>query len=115
MKLQKIIDFLQSNPGDLHFFEDALEKLSHSRIVEFLKEKGKPTIVGIEDLPQSLATEAAWSAGYQECLDDILNFRDKYLVVNTEKRPSRDPSYGALELALERKFIRQDEVEKFRK
>ena len=91
----------------------ALSNLWASGIFNFLRAKGLPKVIGMGSDQSIMATQAAWSAGYNEALDDIINFADKYLTPQTSIADV-PMDFGATALALARGDITEEEANDLR-
>ena len=94
--LDKIIEWLRDSTrlSQIVFIGHALQD---SGLLRFLEEKAKVQIPVSDTSPNYvmvLAKEAARSAGYRECLEDIINFRELYIEPKG-REPLREPDFGA--------------------
>lgn len=89
--------------------------LKNSGVLDFLKTKSSPRLVGFGVEPHVQATYAAWSAGYMECLEDLMHFQDKFLNTDTEDERasavSRAMTSNSLKLALDNNDITKEEYD----
>lgn len=103
------LERLKQNANFLAQYLNGMSALNNSGIFDFLKKKAEPQIVGLGKDINVMATQAARSAGYFEALDDLYNFREKYL----EERPNLNdtkPDYGGSERAIESGDLTEEEL-----
>lgn len=86
--------------------------LYKSGILEFLRDKARPVVLR-GDSTEKAALQAARSAGYFECLEDLYNFRELYLdTPSVEEALSMD--YGALDLAVVKGDLTKEEADELK-
>lgn len=90
---------------------EAIDLLIESGLIEALRLKSVITIQpNARPDAATLGIVAAQSAGYNECLDDILRFKEKYLIDYRKTLPEMD--YGASRLAVEKGYMTEGELNK---
>lgn len=111
--MSKTLKTILQNDNFLAVYNEALSSLHRIGIFDFLKERGQPQIIEMGKDVHVMATQAARSAGYMEAINDLLNFREFYL--DTSNPLARAvPDYGALDLALKRGDIDEEEANAIR-
>ncbi len=110
--LSKILEGLKENSQDaISMYLQGMSLLHSSGILEYLKEKARP-VVRFDQPTDSVALQAARSAGYFECLEDLYNFRD-YLT-DSPRTNTVDMDFGATLLALEKGDLTEKDVNELR-
>lgn len=99
---------IKANPSFLGIYMQALGMLKQSGILEHLQEIGKPRIIEMGKDINMQATQAAWSAGFNDCLELLTNFKEIHFEATKEQL---QPLYGANKMALERGDLTQEEVD----
>lgn len=114
--LNNLIEDLKKSEARLKHVVDAQASLRLAGLEPILTQLGRASTVGVQGDVQILATRAAFSDGYMTALDDILNFREKYIQpvlsdrAGMSKHPVR-PSFGANTSVLMNDLLTQDELE----
>lgn len=112
---EKLLEALKkdtSTASNALVLQDTLRK---SKIYEFLREvaRAKDIHPATPNYLEVQAMQTAWSAGYNDCLDHIMMFREKFLEANLEKDPPR-MSFGGLDLALFKEDLTTEEYDAIR-
>ncbi len=100
--------------------KEAVVAFNKSKLNALLKQKNRTVVAPQTPHTDPLAItalNAAYAGGYQECLDDIEYFLEKYaypLQKNTSNESSRLPDYGGLGTALKNKDITQEEYDRLK-
>ena len=96
MNLKSRLEELKQSPGFLQLYTTAMQQLYSTGIFTILNELGKIPFVppNTPNYTAVMQTAAAESFGYNQCLDDLLDFRIRYL----EDKPKTD-SQGTLAFA----------------
>ena len=106
-----IIEQLRKNEAFSELYSTGMSFIYRSGLLTALKEFGRP-VVGRNDSVTAQAYEAARAYGYQQCLDDLLYFRERYIDNQPEIKVKAD--YGGLDLAVERGDITEGERDAIR-
>lgn len=115
-KLQLDRKAYQNNEGAVKDIEDAVESLRRLKVIEFLRTyRARPLIVEQGGNVHKNVMSAGMSAGYHQCLDDLENFRDSFVVEKTSQPIGIKPSYGGTELAESRGDLTKEEAHDRRK
>jgi hypothetical protein len=86
-------------------------KLVNSGVFNALRALGRPTrYEGGKDV-QQMASEAAWSSGWNDCLDSLLHFYEFYLPPEAPSLGDTQADFGALDLAVERGDLTKEEAD----
>ena len=106
-----------NNQGIITLITSVLADLHHAEIFKFLRLKGRVKLNFSENPVENAALNGAHSAGYQQCIDDLENFLEFFVLQTTEFRQTRPPviMFGALKKALEKGDITQKEYDELTK
>lgn len=107
-QILKELDKIKKNPSFVGIYIQGMGMLNQSGIFDFLKQCGQPQIFDNGKDVQVMAAQAARSAGFNECLNMLLNFREMFL---SDITPLTKPLYGANEAALSRGDLTQEELD----
>jgi hypothetical protein len=113
--LEKLLKQLQKITSTASVLVTVQDGLRQSRIYEFLREIGRakdihPTTPNYLEVQ---AMQTAWSAGYNQCLDDIMLFRERFLEADLEKNPPK-MSFGGLDFAVFKEDLTKEEADAIR-
>lgn len=109
-QLRRILDKKEQN---LSIHADIVDGLHVTGILEYLRLKGSIALFNPYDKIETQANKASFSAGYQECINDILGFRDVVVAyekqtANSGKMPTAD--FSARSSLLERGAITPEQA-----
>ena len=99
-----------NNPAFGKSFNEAVATLFRLRVIEYLRLLGKP-MSGDVNSPNFLQQQAIYSArsiGYNQALDDLINFQDQF--VYSLENTSTPIDYGGLRQAIERGDLTEKEA-----
>jgi hypothetical protein len=113
--MTKALASLRGNLGALPAIEEAINLLVKSEFIDFLKDQARPYIVNGGADVNVMASQAAYSAGYHECIDDIINFKKKYILDEKTARAGIIADYGGTQRALKQGYITEEDLDEFRK
>lgn len=77
--IEKIFRDIKGDPVFLAVFNEGMSLLYRTRIFEFLRERGRAQAVEHGQDPQAMAYQAARSIGYNQAIEDLFYFREKFL------------------------------------
>lgn len=103
----KHLERIRSNPTIISNFKAAVAVLEENYIFYFLVALGRPQRTAKSSLDE-LANEGAYAAGWQDCLDHLLNFEEYYLSQKKSSVPL-NPDYGGKRKLLEEGRITEEE------
>lgn len=107
--LKKELEILRAREDTLTQYNIAVDALYRSGVLNFLRALGRVT-KDKADTVDKLALDGAYAAGFQDCLDMIVNFREEFLTPKTaDVRVPAD--YGGLKAAVERGDLSTEEAE----
>lgn len=97
--------------------KDSLTNLQNLEIIKFLRLKGRCILTLSPNPIEDTALNGARSSGYQECLDDLENFIDFFILVPQAPalKSSFQADYGGMKSAFLRGDISKDEYDRFTK
>lgn len=88
---------------------DGLHKLMGSGVLNVLRALGRPTRYNLGKDEHAMASEASWSAGWNDCLDALLHFKELYLEDAPEIK-TEAPDFGAVDMARSRGDLTEEEA-----
>lgn len=108
------LDDIRTNSGFLAAFTQALSYFYASGVLEVLREFGKVKFVAPEtpNYPTALAAQAEYSRGYNQAIDDLLLFRERYIDPLPRTAPPLD--FGAIDRALAVGDLTKEEADELR-
>ena len=109
------LETLKKNPGLYADYTHALSYLHNSGVLDILRELGRVQKVP-EDSPNYIAATAAQaehSRGYNDALDDIVYFRERYLDPIPVTAPPMD--FDSINRALKAGDLTEEEASELRK
>jgi len=107
--IHKVLKLMRENGSFNEEYTKALSELWRLHVLEFLRIKAQPQIISLGKDVQIQATQAARSAGYNEALDDLTDFIEKFLGTPLAEK-KLTPDYGGLDLAVGRGDLDQEEA-----
>lgn len=99
----------QDSPEAQNSYIDGKNKLLRSGIINLLRIFSRPFTRDNGANPHSAAYNAAFSEGYNKCLDDIVYFEEMYLTQDLGKKPIR-ATFGALGIALAKGDLTEKDI-----
>lgn len=109
MILKKELQRIRDNPQYITSFESALAVLEDHRIIYFLRAFGRP-IRDVNSTHEYLASEGAYNAGWQDCLDALVNFKEMFITVDSAKHNSPKADYGGRRSLVEEGVFTEEEL-----
>lgn len=106
-----ILEGLRNNKAFLQFYLAGMSNLYQSKIFDFLRELGRARLLGIGENETAMASQASYSIGYNQCLEDLFYFKEKFLDTAVPESASTMPDYGGLDVALKNGDITQHEYD----
>lgn len=112
--IKAIIERLQKDENFSAKFTQGLSTLIQSGLFDVLREQAKVRQVNAKNgaLLHELAAEAQRSYGYNQCLDDLFYFREKFLQSGESLVPQI--GYGSLSRAKESGDLEPEEIDAIR-
>lgn len=112
--LERELQSLRNSPTCLSLYIEGIQLLQQSGIVQFLRLFSRPVIYknGIDIAVN--ATEAARSAGFNDCLDCLLMFQEAFLRKPDEVSPDLRMDFNGLERAKARNDLTEEEANAIR-
>lgn len=104
----KEIERIRGNVNAVNAYRTGLKALFDSGIIDALRMLGRPAIRSDSDHTH-MAAQGAMSAGWNNCLDTLLYFEEKYLS-EIQETPNVQMDFGALESALKNGDISEEEA-----
>jgi len=111
-----LFENFKSNEGAIALYQEGLLLLKQSGILEILQDASRVKVARPEnslfvDIQAAYANQAI---GYTEALDDLLYFKDKYLIDATPQTTKAEADYGAVDIMLAKGDITQEEYDLLR-
>jgi len=112
---KRLLSELRTAKSTSAFLGQIQEALRSSRLYEILREIGRAKDIhpSTPNYLEVQSMQTAWSVGYNQCLDDIMLFRQKYLEADLEKTPPT-MSFGGLDVALYKDDLTKEEANAIR-
>jgi hypothetical protein len=106
---------IKENNALLPLFTRGISAVYDSGVFSFLRQQGQTQSANSNspNYVMELAAQAEYSRGYNAALDDILNFREKYLDPTDIKKTT--PDYGAIDAAEKAGDLTKKEADELRK
>lgn len=111
--IPKSLERLRQNGGIVPIVDTAVGTLIQAGVMTFLREKAAPVILDGGESINKAAIVAAMSAGYNACLDDLLNFKERF-IAERAATVTTAPDYGATESTIERGDLTKEEADAIR-
>lgn len=114
MRADKLLDTIKRNEVTMTLYSQGMSYLEQAGIFKFLYElaKCRPADHRQPNYTEHTMFNAAYSMGYTQALDDLYEFRDKFLQQDIVTTP--EPEYGGLEEAVAAGDLTEDEVNAIR-
>ncbi len=116
MPLNNPVELFKANPDAFGSFLRALSTLHSTGVLELLREQGRvvPISANTPNFVDVQASMSNWSLGWNQALDALVYFKERYLA-DQEPVSSKAPmDFGALEKNLENGNLTLEEVEALR-
>jgi len=94
--------------------ETAVSMLYRAGVFEFLRERAAPSVIDDGESVNKSATTAHFSAGFNACLTELLNFREIYLTVDPHSPVRANIDFGAIEQAIKNGDLTEEEAHAIR-
>ena len=114
IRLEQIRKAFQENSALLSVLQEGVAIVARTPIFEFLRLRGLPELINDGANPQVMATQAAFSAGYQACLEDLLYFKEKHVDIMPQAQMPRIADFNAIDLAMKRGYLTEEEADECR-
>jgi len=111
--LKKELEILRARESTLTDYNIGIDSLYRCGIIAFLRAFGR-VIRNQNDTVEKIALDGAYSAGFQDALDLLVNFREEFLTpkANEVKVPA---DYGGLQGAVARGDLTEEEAHELRR
>jgi hypothetical protein len=111
--IEKELAVLRANPQFVSLYLEGMSALFRSGVFGALRLIGRPIILEKGKDVHCMATQAAWSSGFNDAIDMLMNFKEKFIdVENKAEEPRMD--FGGLDYALQRGDISKEEADAIR-
>lgn len=114
MNIPKKLEELQKSEQFLSLYTQGMSLLFQSGILDILKEMSRcrPASVATGNYVYEQLANAGYSMGYSAAIDDLMDFREKYLMPIVKVNP--EPEYGAFTIAVDKGDLTEEEVHAIR-
>lgn len=87
MTLNQLQNLLLKNKDEtLQNHTNIVDLLRRSRFLDWLRLKGSWSVFSASDPTHVQANKGAFAAGYNQCLDDLLGFTDRYILAEQQSK-----------------------------
>lgn len=104
------LEALRGDAGFLQKYSALKELLRSSNIINILRQFGRPIISDGGSNIYRTATQAAFSSGYNQALDDMLYFKELYLQEASTKPSDVRAHFGAIGIAVTKGDLTQEDL-----
>jgi len=112
--MSKALARILDSPDLLSTYITGLTYLERSYVIDFLRERATVKIIDGGSDVQKAAAEAHRSLGYQQALDDLINFKEKFIIGAANKGQPLTPTFGAVDRAFQQNDLLPEEVDAIR-
>lgn len=109
----KEIERLKGNPSLVEAYRIGMNSLFTAGITDALRALGRPIRRKEGADAIQMASEASWSAGWNDCLENLLYFQELHLG-GTLETPNVKMDFGSLQKALQSGDLTQEEADAIR-
>ena len=106
----KEVERIRGNNNAIEAYRTGMNQLFQAGIIDAIRVLGRPRRIGSHDV---MGTEGAWSSGWNDCLDTLLYFQEKYLEA-TQETPSVRMDFGAIDKAVQAGDLTEGEADAIR-
>ena len=111
IRRERVEEFLK-DPEKMEMYRDALALLQHSGMIDLLTWMGMPKVIAAGSDVQMMATQAAWSNGWQSAVENLVTFESTYRKLVEKPEPAPEPTYGSKDEAVLRGLMSAEELKK---
>lgn len=116
MIVKNILESILKDETFLPFYLQAMSTLNQSGVLDFLKEHGSvkaihPSSVNYVDAQAAAANQAI---GYNECLSDLIYFKERFLTQNSDPTAGRKMDFGGIDRLVESNDLTKEEADALR-
>ncbi len=112
-RAQRLLEEIRNNRDSvIALHSDAMISLSKSGILELLRAWSRSQFFKLGQDMGALAAHGAYSAGYAQCLDDLMEFQE--FLKDEEVQLKAPMDFGAINLALKQGLINEKEANDLR-
>lgn len=111
--IQKELDRLIGNQNAIAALRTGVSALFSAGILDAIRMLGRPRRIKEGENQTVMASEAAWSSGWNDCLDTLLYFEEMYLAPD-KTVPDVRMDFGALDRAVAEGNITKEEADAIR-
>ncbi len=112
--IAKEVALLKANPQFVSLYLEGMSALFRSRVFDVMRQIGRPIIIDKGKDVQVMANQAAWSAGFNEALDIMMNFKEMFIDEPDDTVKDLRMDFGGLDYAVKRGDITQKEADDLR-
>lgn len=105
--LETELDILRKNPETISSYSSGMSLLFRSGVFQYLRAMGR-VLLSPKDTQESIALNGAYAAGWQDCLDILLNFKEQVYDKRAIPKNIR-VDYGGFRAALQRGDLTEED------
>lgn len=115
MPVKNLLEFIRKNTAFLPVYLQAMSLLNETLVLDYLVEQGKPKPIypGGDSFVDLQVAEYNKSIGYNQCLYDLINFKERFLEVVVAQNAPMD--FGAVARLEEQQDLTKEEADAIRR
>lgn len=107
----KTLDNIKGNSAAVTMLDKAVTVLEEIGFIAFLREKAQPVIINLGENETINATQGMRSAGYHDCINDLIYFKERYVYPEKDKEAQKlVPDYGGKKDSIEKGYLTEEEA-----
>lgn len=111
----KTLEAIKGNTAAITMQSKAVDLLEEIGFIDFLRERAQPLIINLGESVHINATQGMRSAGYFDCINDLIYFKERYIIERKEADLSNvPPDYGAVEDSIKKGYLTKEEADGIR-
>ena len=107
----KTLEVLKGNTAAITMQKKAVDILEEIGFIDFLRERAQPVIINLGENPHVNSAQGMRSAGYFDCINDLLYFKERYIQPEFKDTNSIVPDYGASEDSIKKGYLTKEELD----
>lgn len=108
----KTLEIIKGNTAAVVMQQKAVDILEEIGFLDFLRERAQPIIINLGKDVHTNAAQGMRSAGYFDCINDLIYFKDRYLQEDpASKLDKLNPDYGAADDSIKKGYLTKEEAD----